>query len=98
MDYLEQSRVIHRDLAARNILVADQHTVKITDFGLAQEPNKGNYYIRQTNRALPLSWVHSCDEQLWFVKTYCRGMYCGFVGCGDVKTPSFTIDTSTVYT
>ncbi|XP_063888153.1 tyrosine-protein kinase hopscotch-like [Scylla paramamosain] len=56
MDYLEQSRIIHRDLAARNILVADQHTVKITDFGLAQEPNKGNYYIRQTNRALPLPW------------------------------------------
>lgn len=56
MDYLEQSRVIHRDLAARNILVADQYTVKITDFGLAQEPNKGHYYIRQTNRALPLPW------------------------------------------
>lgn len=56
MDYLEQERIIHRDLAARNILVADQYTVKITDFGLAQEPNKGNYYIRQTNRALPLPW------------------------------------------
>lgn len=56
MDYLEQSRIIHRDLAARNILVADQYTVKITDFGLAQEPNKGHYYIRQTNRALPLPW------------------------------------------
>ncbi|XP_071541156.1 tyrosine-protein kinase hopscotch [Panulirus ornatus] len=56
MDYLEQCRIIHRDLAARNILVADQHNVKITDFGLAQQPNKGNYYIRQTHRALPLPW------------------------------------------
>lgn len=56
MDYLEQRRVIHRDLAARNILVAGSETVKITDFGLAQTPNRGNYYIRQTNRALPLRW------------------------------------------
>ncbi|KAK4299220.1 hypothetical protein Pmani_028482 [Petrolisthes manimaculis] len=56
MDYLEQRRVIHRDLAARNILVAGSQTVKITDFGLAQTPNRGNYYIRQTNRALPLRW------------------------------------------
>lgn len=56
MDYLEQKRIIHRDLAARNVLVADENTVKITDFGLAQQPNKGNYYIRQTVRALPLGW------------------------------------------
>ncbi|XP_071528844.1 tyrosine-protein kinase SYK-like [Panulirus ornatus] len=56
MDYLEQCRIIHRDLVARNILVADQHNVKITDFGLAQQRNKGNYYIRQTHRALPLPW------------------------------------------
>ncbi|XP_069157259.1 LOW QUALITY PROTEIN: tyrosine-protein kinase CSK-like [Procambarus clarkii] len=56
MDYLEQCSIIHRDLAARNILVADYHNVKITDFGLAQQPNSGNYYIRQTQRALPLPW------------------------------------------
>lgn len=56
MDYLEQCSIIHRDLAARNILVADRHNVKITDFGLAQQPNRGNYYIRQTHRALPLPW------------------------------------------
>ena len=56
MDYLEQCRIIHRDLAARNILVKDANTVKISDFGLAQKPNKGNYYIRKTQRALPLGW------------------------------------------
>ncbi|XP_042221339.1 tyrosine-protein kinase hopscotch-like [Homarus americanus] len=64
MDYLEQRRVIHRDLAARNILVADQHNVKITDFGLAQQPNRGNYYFRQTQRALPLPWyAPECIEK-----------------------------------
>ena len=36
MDYLVQNKIIHRDLAARNILVADQETVKISDFGLAR--------------------------------------------------------------
>ncbi|XP_066947978.1 tyrosine-protein kinase hopscotch [Macrobrachium rosenbergii] len=56
MDYLEQYRIIHRDLAARNILVKDANTVKISDFGLAQEPNKGNYYIRKTQRSLPIAW------------------------------------------
>lgn len=56
MDYLEQCQIIHRDLAARNILVKDANNVKISDFGLAQKPNKGNYYIRKTQRALPLGW------------------------------------------
>merc|ERR1739845_343022 len=34
IEYLGQNNIIHRDLAERNILVADQETVKISDFGL----------------------------------------------------------------
>ena len=36
MAYLESQNYIHRDLAARNILVGDQNSVKIADFGLAR--------------------------------------------------------------
>ncbi|KAK7084584.1 Tyrosine-protein kinase jak2 [Halocaridina rubra] len=67
MDYLEECRIIHRDLAARNILVKDEHSVKVSDFGLAQEPNEGNYYILRTQRSLPFAWYAlECIESYKF--------------------------------
>lgn len=36
MSYLEEQRVVHRDLAARNVLVGDDLTCKVADFGLAR--------------------------------------------------------------
>lgn len=57
MQYLEQKKIVHRDLAARNVLVANEHCVKIADFGLAQFTDVSGYYYHSTNsRALPLKW------------------------------------------
>ena len=36
MAYLEGKNFIHRDLRAANILVGDNNTVKVADFGLAR--------------------------------------------------------------
>ena len=37
MNYLTKSRIIHGDIAARNILVGENLTCKISDFGLAND-------------------------------------------------------------
>ena len=36
MAYLELENFVHRDLRAANILVGEQNTVKVADFGLAR--------------------------------------------------------------
>ncbi|CAG2067885.1 unnamed protein product, partial [Timema podura] len=54
MEYLGCKNIVHRDLAARNILVANEHHVKISDFGLAQVMEKNDYYFLQTARELPI--------------------------------------------
>ena len=36
MAYIEREKYVHRDLAARNILVGENYSVKVADFGLAR--------------------------------------------------------------
>ncbi|CAF1487373.1 unnamed protein product [Adineta steineri] len=36
LTYLEQNHVVHRDVAASNVLIADDNTAKVSDFGLAK--------------------------------------------------------------
>ena len=57
MDYLGSRNYIHRDLAARNVLVENENTVKIGDFGLTKsiKDNKG-YYTVKDDLDSPVFW------------------------------------------
>ncbi|XP_049911464.1 tyrosine-protein kinase JAK1 [Epinephelus moara] len=57
MDYLGSRNYIHRDLAARNVLVENERTVKIGDFGLTKtiKDNEGYYTVKDENDS-PVFW------------------------------------------
>lgn len=57
MDYLGSQNYIHRDLAARNVLVENERTVKIGDFGLTKsiKENQGYYTVKDDHDS-PVFW------------------------------------------
>eukprot|EP00040_Diaphanoeca_grandis_P003496 m.25073 g.25073 ORF g.25073 m.25073 type:complete len:674 (+) comp14862_c1_seq1:287-2308(+) len=57
MAHLESVGCVHRDLAARNVLLDDNLTAKITDFGLSRELYKTLYYQQSQARQLPVRWM-----------------------------------------
>ncbi len=59
MDYLGSQNYIHRDLAARNVLVENETTVKIGDFGLTKsiKDNEGYYTVKDENDSPVFWWV-----------------------------------------
>lgn len=52
MAYLESKHVVHRDLAARNVLVAEDNSAKVSDFGLARDEN-----FSLDGGKLPIKWT-----------------------------------------
>ncbi|CAH3149108.1 unnamed protein product [Porites evermanni] len=57
MSYLSSRSIIHRDLAARNVLVGENETCKVTDFGMARDVQEQNIYERKTKGRLPVKWT-----------------------------------------
>ncbi|UYV64419.1 KDR, partial [Cordylochernes scorpioides] len=63
--------VIHRDLAARNVLLADNHVVKICDFGLAKDCYKYSNYVKKGDGPLPIKWmaIESIRDKVFTTKS-----------------------------
>lgn len=61
MAYLELKKVVHRDLAARNVLISEDNTAKVCDFGLASYDK-----LVQLSGPVPVKWT--APESLKFGK------------------------------
>ena len=57
MRYLSSLKYIHRDLATRNILVGQEFTVKIADFGMSRDLYDSYYYCISGRSILPIRWM-----------------------------------------
>lgn len=54
--YVQDQRFYHGDLAARNVLVGRGLTVKISDFGLADDIYSRGYKRREQEQKIPIKW------------------------------------------
>ncbi|XP_068686667.1 proto-oncogene tyrosine-protein kinase receptor Ret-like isoform X2 [Montipora foliosa] len=57
MTYLEANKIIHRDLAARNVLLGEEKTCKITDFGMGRDVQQNDIYFKPSRGRLPVKWT-----------------------------------------
>ena len=57
MQYLASKRFVHRDLAARNILIANNYTIRIADFGMAREILNTSEYYSKSGGNIPVRWT-----------------------------------------
>lgn len=56
-EYLSSVRVVHRDLAARNVLMCENRTVKVADFGLSRDVYQDSIYTKRGTGKLPVKWL-----------------------------------------
>ena len=57
MTYLSSKNFIHRDLAARNVLVANDLTCRISDFGMSRQLRKEGDYYTSKGGIIALKWT-----------------------------------------
>ena len=56
-EFLSGLDIVHRDLACRNILVGENKTLKISDFGLSRVVAQDEVYTLTNHGRLPLRWM-----------------------------------------
>ncbi|CAH0712870.1 unnamed protein product, partial [Brenthis ino] len=64
MDFLTSNGIIHRDLAARNVLITEDRTCKVADFGFARDVAGSHVYESKSNGPLPIRWM--APESLYY--------------------------------
>ncbi|XP_068631088.1 tyrosine kinase receptor Cad96Ca isoform X2 [Battus philenor] len=71
MDFLSNKGIIHRDLAARNVLITEERTCKVADFGLARDVAGTHVYERKSDGRLPIRWMapESLYDDIFSVKS-----------------------------
>ncbi|KAK9686223.1 Protein tyrosine and serine/threonine kinase, partial [Popillia japonica] len=71
MEYLSANGIIHRDLAARNILITEDHTCKVADFGFARDVIASYIYERKSEGRLPIRWMapESLYDNIFSIKS-----------------------------
>lgn len=71
MEFLSANGIIHRDLAARNVLITEEHTCKVADFGFARDVIASHVYERKSEGRLPIRWMapESLYDNIFSVKS-----------------------------
>ena len=58
LHFLEARNILHRDIAARNVLLTEDTTCKLADFGLARNVVKKEYYrLTAASAPIPVRWM-----------------------------------------
>ncbi|KAL7059436.1 hypothetical protein AAHC03_013311 [Spirometra sp. Aus1] len=74
MSYLERQNYLHRDLRASNVLVGENLTLKVADFGLAHILGDDTEYLGNVDTKFPIRWtapegisrqVYSTKSDVW---------------------------------
>lgn len=61
MNYLEEHRIVHRNLAARNVLLNNNFTAQISDYGIADllYPDEKKYSFNESKVSFFFFFVYS---------------------------------------
>ena len=66
-------QLVHRDLAARNILIGEDNTAKVSDFGLARDIGGAEEYLRNNHvnlKTIIFTIAENCKIQVFLFNNY----------------------------